>query len=143
MPHAPFYVASAFSGIDSYHLLGSSTDKSKGGIAAIFGNLHIPDGWASVVSKEIISYLDPGRSQGYYADPNANLILAMFPSIRDEIGKDVAEKIISTAAIDKLRCPEIKWSAAALRSNDSQPHDKSEANEDSLDGEEALPGDED
>lgn len=137
LPHAPFYVAAAFSGIDSYHLLGSNTDKSKGGIAAIFGNLRIPVGWANVVAAQIISYLDPGRSQGYYADPNANLILAMFPSIRKEIGEDVAEKIISAAEADKLKCPAIKWSAGVLPKG-SAAAESSDANEDAPDnGEDA------
>lgn len=137
LPHAPFYVAAAFSGIDSYHLLGSSTDKSKGGIAAIFGNLRIPVGWANVVAAQIIGYLDPGRSQGYYADPNANLILAMFPSIRKEIGEDVAEKIISAAAADKLKSPAIKWSAGVLPKG-SAAAESSDVNEDAPDnGEDA------
>lgn len=137
LPHAPFYVAAAFSGIDSYHLLGSSTDKSKGGIAAIFGNLRIPVGWANVVAAQIISYLDRRRSQGYYADPNANLILAMFPSIREAIGEDVAEKIISAAAADKLKCPAIKWSAGVLPKG-SAAAESSDANEDAPDnGEDA------
>ena len=140
LPHAPFYVAAAFSGLDSYNLLCSGTDKRKGGIAAIFGNLRIPVGWANVIAGQIISYLDPGRSQGYYADSNANLILAMFPSVREAIGKDVAEKIISTAAADKLKCPEIKWHAG-VRSNGQANAEPSDANTDPLGDDEALPGD--
>ena len=136
LPHAPFYVAAAFSGLDSYNLLCSGTDKRKGGIAAIFGNLRIPVGWANVIAGQIISYLDPGRSQGYYADSNANLILAMFPSVREAIGKDVAEKIISTAAADKLKCPEIKWHAG-VRSNGQANAEPSDANTDPLGDDEA------
>ena len=109
LPYAPFYVQAAFVGIDSYHLLGSSTEKGKGGISAIFGNLRIPSGWASVVAKEIVCYLDPGRSQCYYADPNSKLVLAMFPSIRAEIGEDVAEKILPKGTEDTLKNPKILW----------------------------------
>ena len=143
LPHAPFYVAAAFSGIDSsYHLLGSGTDKSKGGIAAIFGNLRIPVGWANVIASQIISYLDPGRSQGYYADPNAKLILAMFPSIREAIGEDVAKKIISAAAADKLKCPTIEWHAGVLPKG-SAAAESSDANEDATGDDEELPEDDD
>ena len=109
LPYAPFYIQAAFVGIDSYHLLGSSTEKGKGGISAIFGNLRIPSGWASVVAKEIVSYLDPGRSQCYYANPNSKLVLAMFPSIRAEIGEDVAEKILPKGTEDTLKNPKILW----------------------------------
>lgn len=109
LPYAPFYIHAAFVGIDSYYLLGSSTEKGKGGISAIFGNLRIPSGWASVVAKNIVSYLDPGRSQCYYANPNSKLVLAMFPSIRAEIGEDVAEKILPKGTEDTLKNPKILW----------------------------------
>ena len=142
LPYAPFYIQAAFVGIDSYYLLGSGTDKSKGGIAAIFGNLRIPVGWANVIASQIISYLDPGRSQGYYADPNAKLILAMFPSIREAIGEDVAEKIISAAAADTLKCPEIRWDAG-VQPKGSAAAESSDANEDATGDDEELPEDDD
>lgn len=138
LPYAPFYVAAAFTGLDSYQMLGSDTDKSKGAIAAIFGHLRIPAGWANVAASQIISYLDPGRSQGYYANLNANLILAMFPSIREAIGEDVAEKIISAAEADKLKCPTIRWDKGVLPKGPAAG-EPSDANEDaSGDGEDAV-----
>ena len=64
-------------------------------------------------------------------------ILAMFPSIREAIGEDVAEKIIPAAAADKLKCPAIKWSAGVLPKG-SAAAESSDANEDAPDnGEDA------
>lgn len=118
LPYAPFYIQAAFVGIDSYHLLGSQTDKTKGGISAIFGHLRIPAGWASIVAKQIVSYLDPGRSQGYYAYPNSRLVLAMFPSIRTELGEDVAEKILPKDDVDALKNPKISWDKSSKTPDD-------------------------
>lgn len=132
---APFIVEAAFINIaPTVAVVGAKTDRRKVGISALFNHLRVPDEWTRSLAAAIAQTLDPNRCGG---EDNAKLILAMFPSIRKEIGEDVAEKIISAAAADKLKCPAIKWSAGVLPKG-SAAAESSDANEDAPDnGEDA------
>ena len=145
VPYAPFYVASAFVGIDSYHITGLSTEKTQSAIAAIFGTLRIPAGWAHTVAKQIISYLDPGRCQGYYAERNAKLVLAMFPSIRAEpgLGAELCDKILPQADVDAFTHPKISWDCEKSKEDSARPGDLTFIDDPLDDDEEEPPEDDD
>lgn len=136
MADAPFLVDAAFSGIGgSYYMVGTTTEREKVGIAAIFGRLRVCFGWTERVADLITETLDPKR---YYALDNARLILAMFPSACAAIGPDDAAKILPDKIKDMMLNREIKWSVLR-RSENADSATSAENKADPLGSEEELP----
>lgn len=108
-PWVPLAFQTAFSGIGTCRLVGTQTDKEKCAAAMAFGTFHVPGCFAKWIAREIIRYLDPGRSQAYYAVPNAKLILALFPEAKEGIGPQAKVAIALDEALESLKTPEVKW----------------------------------
>ena len=108
-PWVPLAFQTAFSGIGTCRLVGTETDKEKCAAAMAFGTFHVPGCFAKWIAREIIRYLDPGRSQAYYAVPNAKLILALFPEAKEGIGPQAKVAIALDEALESLKTPEVKW----------------------------------
>ncbi len=114
-PLAPFYIEAAFVNIaPTYNLIGAKSLRRDTGISAVFGNLHVPDGWAKSAANGIAETIDPHRFGG---EENSKLILAMFPSVRKAIGEDVANKILPESKVAEFRCRKIEWRSKSTKAD--------------------------
>ena len=132
-PKTPFVVQEAFKGVDSYRVIGIKIpDKDKLAAAALFGTFEVDAAkWSRALAGAVIRYLDPGRSQCYYAEPNAMLILEMFPEAREALGEDFKD-IAEASELGKLRNPKVVWT----ESPDDEEPDPGELEDDDQDDEE-------
>lgn len=114
-PLAPFYIEAAFVNIaPTCNLIGVKSLRRDTGISAVFGNLHVPDGWARSAANGIAETIDPHRFGG---EENSKLILAMFPSVRKAIGEDVANKILPESKVAEFRCRKIEWRSKSTKAD--------------------------
>lgn len=121
---APFIVEAAFINIaPTVAVVGAKTDRRKIGISALFNHLRVPDEWTRSLAAAIARTLDPNR---YGGEDNAKLILAMFPSIRKEIGEDVAEKILPSSKVDAFRDPKIEWKGNPAAEEEDEDEDETD-----------------
>ncbi len=135
---APILIQLAFSGIDSYRLLGSGSTKQKMAQCYLLGNcVAVPMTWAEAAASDIIKCLDPSKSGGFYAGENAELICTMFREKLGEAGLTAEEfDLISPDAGKKFHEMKIDWNAEEHDPyNPEDAGEKSEAGEDP-DGEE-------
>ena len=132
-PKTPFVVQEAFKGVDSYRVIGIKIpDKDKLAAAALFGTFEVDAAkWSRALAGAVIQYLDPGRSQCYYAEPNAMLILEMFPEAREALGEDFKD-IAEASELSKLSNPKVVWT----ESPDDEEPDPGELEDDDQDDEE-------
>ena len=111
---APFVIQHLFSGIDSYRLVGTSTEIEKAAFVYFLMTPNwpstIPDGYWKSVAEAVIHNLNPSRN-AYTADVNAGRICALFAAeLRaTDLTDEEADRILPPQGREDLAQLSVKW----------------------------------